>query len=72
MNAAPTTTVIVNKSIRTLSLEEIETGEHAKAKLLQNGFDGTTWMGSCPKEGLKKACLMLFWRKVDGTFIPVL
>lgn len=69
-NTTPTTTLLVNKSVRTLQLEEIETGKHLQARLLSSGFDGKTWMGSCPAEGRKKACLVLFWRKITGEFIP--
>jgi hypothetical protein len=72
MSNTATTTQLINKSIRTMTLEEFEAGQHLKAELLNKGFDGTVWIGSCPKEGRKKAGTALFYRRNDGTFMNAL
>jgi folylpolyglutamate synthase/dihydropteroate synthase len=69
---APTTTQLINKSIRIMTLEEFEAGPHLKADLIRRGFDGTVWIGKCPKEGRKKAGTALYYRSANGTFMNAL
>jgi len=67
-----TTTQLINKSVRTLSMTQMEVGPNTQANLISQGFDGTMWMGECPAEGRKKTVSALFYRNTCGAFVQVL
>lgn len=68
-----TTTTMINRSMRTVTVIESAIGPRFAAHLVAQGFDGKAYLGSAPSDGRKRRVEVLLYRcAATGKFVNAL